>query len=69
MGARVEVNGELRTLAAETIEALLRAERIDPQARGVAVALNGAVIPRRRWSQTPIAAGDRIEIVKPFSGG
>ena len=69
MTGRIEVNGEARPLAADNIQALLRAERIDPRARGLAVALNGAVVPRRRWPETAISNGDRIEIVKPFAGG
>jgi len=63
------VNGEQRRLDCETLAALLTAERIDPTARGVAVAVNGAVVPRRQWAEARLAAGDRVEIVKPFSGG
>ena len=69
MTGEIEVNGEARTVAADNVEALLRAEQVDPLARGVAVAVNGAVVPRHRWSETAISPGDRVEIVKPFSGG
>ncbi len=69
MTGRILVNGEARPLAAETIEALLRAERVDPLARGLAIAVNGAVVPRRLWPETAISPGDRVEIVRPFSGG
>ena len=69
MTAKIEINGEARAIVADTVEALLHAEQINPLARGVAVAVNGAVVPRHRWSQTAISPGDRIEIVKPFSGG
>ena len=42
---------------------------MSPNAKGIAVAINGSVVPRRAWPQTRLAAGDTVEIVKPFSGG
>lgn len=69
MSATIEVNGEARALTVTTVTELLRAEAIDPGAKGVAVALNGAVAPRPTWDQTALKPGDRIEIVKPFAGG
>jgi len=65
----LKINGEGRTLDAATISDLLRLEGVDADARFVAVALNGAVVPRRDWSAARIAAGDDVEIVKPVSGG
>ena len=69
MSATIHVNGEERALSAATVDELLRQESIDPEAKGIAVAINGAVAPRRAWAETTIAAGDQIEIVKPFRGG
>ncbi|MCG8596112.1 MAG: sulfur carrier protein ThiS [Kiloniellales bacterium] len=68
MAAAVVVNGEFAPLVANVIE-LLEGVGVDPQARGVAVAVNGTVVPRRDWAQQTLADGDRIEIVKPFAGG
>jgi thiamine biosynthesis protein ThiS len=31
--------------------------------------VNGAVLPRRQWDSARLAAGDEIEIVRPFGGG
>ena len=69
MSATIRVNGEKRVVSAATLDELLREETIDPEAKGVAVAINGSVVPRRAWSATRLAAGDAVEIVKPFSGG
>lgn len=69
MRASINVNGAARPLSAATVIELLRQESIDPAAKGVAVALNGAVLPRRDWAETALNAGDEIEIVKPFRGG
>jgi len=38
-------------------------------ARGVAVALNGAVVPRSRWELTRPAAGDQVEVLTAVQGG
>lgn len=65
----IRVNGEARRLSATTVIELLRAEGVDPGRRGVAVALNGAVVRRADWAGTALAPGDQVEIVKPFAGG
>lgn len=36
---------------------------------GVAVAVNGAVVPRTQWPTTVLQPGDRIEIVGAVQGG
>jgi sulfur carrier protein len=40
-----------------------------PSPRGVAVALNGEVVPRSSWSTTRLTSGDRLEIVTAAAGG
>lgn len=37
--------------------------------RGVAVAVNGTVVPRSLWAGTVLAPGDRVEIVTAAAGG
>ncbi len=69
MTATIEVNGEARALHAATVLDLLRAEGLDPGGRGIAVAVNGTVVPRRAWPAAALAPGDQVEIVKPFAGG
>ena len=69
MTAVIEINGETRALSAATVLELLQAEGLDPTGRGLAVAVNGAVVPRRSWPAAALAPGDRVEIVKPFAGG
>ena len=80
----LRVNGEARPLGDGTLAAVLEAEAIDAQsasppsvstpsvssgARGVAVAVNGQVVPRHAWNTTRLSAGDEVEIVKLFAGG
>jgi sulfur carrier protein len=62
------VNGEATELPADTtisdvVESWCRS------ARGVAVARNGEVVPRSRWQEERILAGDTIEIVTAAAGG
>jgi sulfur carrier protein len=69
MGASIRVNGEDRRLEAATVIELLHTLGVDSERRGVAVAVNGAVVRRGDWPAAALAAGDEVEIVKPFAGG
>ncbi len=80
----LSVNGQARPLGDGTLTGLLEAEAVNTQpgntqagntpsgtsgARGVAVAVNGQVVPRHAWDATRLAPGDEVEIVKLFAGG
>ena len=67
--ASILVNGETQPLAAATLAALLAEKAVDTDQKGIAVALNGAVVPRAAWLQTPLMPGDRVEIVRARQGG
>jgi sulfur carrier protein len=65
----IRINGREEPLSAASLAELLAGRGIAEGAPGVAVALNGAVVPRRRWSETPLQPGDSLEIVRPIQGG
>jgi sulfur carrier protein len=67
--ALIRVNGESEPLAAATLQALLAERAVDTEQKGIAVALNGAVVPRAAWPQTLLRPGDTIEIVRARQGG
>jgi sulfur carrier protein len=67
MSLRLTINGEPHDLSAATLAEALAA--LDLADAVVATALNGEFVPRRRRAQTPLADGDRIEIVAPRQGG
>jgi len=67
--ALIRINGESEPLGAATLEALLAEKAVDTGQRGIAVALNGAVVPRAAWHETALKAGDSIEIVRARQGG
>jgi len=66
---QIRINGVDEEIAASTVSELLAARGVDPAARFVAVAVNGSVVRRSEWPSTALAAGDNVEIVRPFSGG
>jgi sulfur carrier protein len=68
MNQEIVVNGRPMPLERATLDELI-AERADLPSRGVAVALNDAVVPRKAWPDTRLKAGDRIEIIKVMVGG
>jgi len=65
---RLTVNGEYRTLPDRLNVAELLTE-LTSQTRGVAVAVNGAVVPRSAWSLTPLGDGDAVEVLTAVQGG
>jgi sulfur carrier protein len=65
----IRINGESEPLGAATLEALLAEKAVDTGQRGIAVALNGAVVPRTAWRETRLKPGDSIEIVRAKQGG
>jgi sulfur carrier protein len=67
--ARIRINGADEPLAAATLAALLEEKAVDVGQRGIAVALNGAVVPRAAWGETTLKAGDSVEIVRARQGG
>ena len=69
---RLTVNGETREREAADLAALFAAEAEErgiESSEGIAIAVNGRVVRRTAWGETPINEGDRIEIVRAMQGG
>lgn len=69
---KLTVNGTPRDSDVADIEALFRIEAEETgieSPQGIAIALNGRVVRRRDWAQTPLGEGDRVEIVRAMQGG
>jgi len=69
VASHIRVNGETEPFATATLEQLLEEKAIDTGQRGIAVALNGAVVPRAAWRDTALKPGDSVEIVRARQGG
>ena len=65
----ITVNGETRPFEKRSLRALVAEMGIAPERRGIAVAVNGRVVPRDGWDGTVPGPGDAVEIVQPLAGG
>ena len=66
----IELNGDQIELpeGATLVEAAARVGA-DPDARGLAAAVDGEVVPRGSWERIELSAGQRVEIVQAIQGG
>lgn len=67
---RIELNGEVREMAAgTTLAEAARAAGAPEDRRGVAVALDGEVVPRGEWDETALRDGQAVEVLAAIQGG
>jgi sulfur carrier protein len=65
---RVTVNGrDLVIAAAQSVDGLVTS--LIEARRGVAVAVNGTVVPRSSWTEVALADGDTVEVLSAAQGG
>lgn len=64
----VTVNGNSREMATGTTLAELLRE-LDLKPRGLAVELNGEIVPQEAFSNQTLSTEDRVEIVSLVGGG
>ena len=64
---RVTVNGEQREVSSDSVDALLG--ELEYEGTHFAIAVNYDVLPKSRWAETALKAGDEIEIITPRQGG
>jgi sulfur carrier protein len=65
----VTLNGERRELGEPaTVEVAVLAAGA-PDGRGVAVALDGEVVPRGEWATTEVRDGQQVEVLHAVQGG
>jgi sulfur carrier protein len=66
----VLLNGERRELPAEATVAIAVDLSGAPEGgRGVAVALDGEVVPRGQWATTEVRDGQELEVLHAVQGG
>jgi thiazole synthase len=67
---RVELNGEPAILPdGAMVREAVRASGASGDQRGVAVALDGDVVPRSEWDRTQLREGQRVEVLAAIQGG
>jgi sulfur carrier protein len=65
----VRINGEQRELDGVTSVADVVRSLVEQAERGVAVALDGDVVPRSAWESTMLRDGARLEVLRAVQGG
>jgi sulfur carrier protein len=65
----IRVNGREREGGGTTVAALLSELDVPAGGRGVAVALDGEVVPRGAWERRSVPDGAAVEIVTAVQGG
>jgi sulfur carrier protein len=66
----IELNGERTDVEPDaTVASVLSQLGVNAQARGVAVAVDGEVVPRIRWDTYRLAPDARVEVLTAMQGG
>ena len=66
----VFLNGESCELRdGATVNDAVEASGAPPDGRGVAVAVEGEVVPRGEWTSTRLSDGQRVEVLQAVQGG
>jgi sulfur carrier protein len=66
----ISLNGrDSEARAGETLAVVLRRHGVAADARGLAVAVDGEVVPRAQWESFVVPAGARVEVLSAMQGG
>ena len=66
----ITVNGnEAQLPVGARIVDVLDALGVEPGRRGVAIAIDGEVVPRAEWPRHPVPEGARVEALTAMQGG
>jgi len=67
---KIILNGNSSDLrGGESVLAAIQQLGLPADARGVAVAVDGEVIPRARWEDVRLREGARVEVLSAMQGG
>lgn len=67
---KVLLNGERRELPEQaTVASAVEASGAEPAGDGLAVAVDGDVVPRGKWELTTLHEGQRVEVLRAVQGG
>ena len=66
----IRLNGEESELRpGETVAGVLRRLEVPPDARGIAVAVDGEVVPRSGWESCVLSDRADVEVLTAMQGG
>ena len=64
----VYINNEIRQVSSSTLQGILQEQSLSEK-KGIAVAVNGTVIPRSAWKDLSVQSNDRLTIIRATQGG
>lgn len=66
----IKLNGEIKEInGTGTLNELITAYLNGKEARGIAVALNAAIVPKQKWNDTVLNENDEVDVVHAVQGG
>ena len=65
----ISLNNQTQEIEAQTVLSELVFLHVGEKQKGIAVAINGQVIPKTSWEQTLVSENDDILIIKATQGG
>ncbi len=66
----IQLNGERTEVERDaTLESVLALLGVSTQSRGVAVAVDGEVVPQARWETYTLASDAHVEVLTAMQGG
>jgi sulfur carrier protein len=66
----ISLNGQdCDVRAGETVAAVLVRLELSPDSRGIAVAVDGEVVPRAQWQSFTLGEHARVEVLSAMQGG
>jgi sulfur carrier protein len=63
------LNGRAVESIAIDLHRLLHEQGLQPETQGVAVAVNGEIVPRAQWPGYELKNGDVVEVITAMQGG
>ena len=67
---KLTLNGRpVELVRSATVADAVEAAGVEPQARGVAVAVDGEVVPRGEWADRTLREDESVEVVHAVQGG
>jgi len=67
---RIVLNGSERDIpGGASVDQAIDAAGASAARTGLAVAVDGEVVPRGEWKRTPLAEGQRVEVLQAVQGG
>ena len=65
----VTVNGSTRNVDASSADVATLIRLLGLEGKRIAVERNGEIVPKSRYAETRVVAGDKLEIVAAVGGG